>query len=56
MGTLAVALAGSVSKSNSKSIEYDTRNSKLSVLRKGLEPLHLAVHAPQTCLSTNSNT
>ena len=26
------------------------------VLRKGLEPLHLAAHAPQACVSTNSTT
>ena len=26
------------------------------VLRKGLEPLRLTAHAPQTCVSTNSTT
>lgn len=33
-----------------------TRLSSEMVLRKGLEPLRLSAHAPQTCVSTNSTT
>ncbi len=41
MGTVAVALADSVSKSNSNSIEYDTHNSKLQCSERDSNPYTL---------------